>query len=202
MNILAIESSSDICSAALFVGNKLIDIMEADIPRSHSKLLPEYLNKLIHNSGEEINAIALSIGPGSFTGLRIGTSLAKGIANARGIAIIPVPTIKTIKYQFQNNGKHCICLYSYGSYLFKQDYEDSTEVGNPEFVKFDQLDSDSVYYGSGLSNFDWSGKNYIDKKLSARWVGELAIKNFDFWCISDLNLIKPNYITNFNFNKR
>lgn len=202
MNILAIESSSDICSAALFVGNKLVDIMETDVPRSHSRQLPIYLNKLIHITNNEIDAIALSIGPGSFTGLRIGTSLAKGIANARGAAIIPVPTIRTIKYQLQEHGNHCICLYSYGSYLFKQDYVDSTEVGNPEFVKFDQLDSDSVYYGSGLSNFDWSGKNYIDKKLSSRWVGELAIKNFDHWRISDLNLIKPNYITNFNFSKK
>ena len=96
MNCIAIETSTNICSVALFREKKIINIKEINKPRSHSTELGIMINNLLEQSKVEIEIldfIALSSGPGSFTGLRIGSSLAKGIAYSLGIPIVMVPTL-------------------------------------------------------------------------------------------------------------
>ena len=96
MNIIAIESSSSICGAALFIDDKLVEIDEINKPFIHGTKLPAIINKLVNNNFCEIrklNAIAVSSGPGSYTGLRIGMNLSRGLAASLNIPIIPVPTL-------------------------------------------------------------------------------------------------------------
>jgi len=93
--ILNIETSSDICSVALGKGEKTLDILESREERDHARVLTLLINKILKNNKLEtsdLHAVAVSKGPGSYTGLRIGVSTAKGLAYGLNIPLIAVST--------------------------------------------------------------------------------------------------------------
>ena len=100
--ILGIETSGSVCSASLSLNGQLIGENSLRIKHAHSRILARLVEQLLANSGigfEALSALALSAGPGSFTGLRIGYSLAKGIAHARRLPLIEVPTLDILAFQ-------------------------------------------------------------------------------------------------------
>jgi tRNA threonylcarbamoyladenosine biosynthesis protein TsaB len=102
MNILAFDSSSHILSVALETETQLLH-EEIDKVYGHSEYLMECADGLCKTAGirpADLNLVACMKGPGSFTGLRIGFSAAKGIALAMGIPLIAVPTLDCIAYPF------------------------------------------------------------------------------------------------------
>ena len=124
MNILAIETSTNICSVALFINSKLIDIISSEESRSHNKNLGVFIKNILINNNidiSDLNALAVSSGPGSFTGLRIGFSLLKGISLATGLPIIPTPTLYAIEHSIQNNDKHIIGIHSHSKKIYIQE---------------------------------------------------------------------------------
>jgi tRNA threonylcarbamoyladenosine biosynthesis protein TsaB len=103
MVILGIETSSSVCGLALSDANeegvKPIAQIGLNIPNAHSEKIMTLLDALLQNAGldkKNIRGIAVSIGPGSFTGLRIGLSTAKGLAFGLEIPVIGVPTLDVI----------------------------------------------------------------------------------------------------------
>jgi tRNA threonylcarbamoyladenosine biosynthesis protein TsaB len=97
--ILALETSSTICSVALFKNEQLLGISELQIEKSHSSHITVLTEQLLYNcqvSFKELSAIALSGGPGSYTGLRIGSSTAKGLCYALDIPLISVSTLHAL----------------------------------------------------------------------------------------------------------
>jgi len=106
--LTAIETTGDSCSVALFDDNELLAEFSAELPKEHDRLLASFVRGMLRTVGkgpEEIEAIALSIGPGSFTGIRIGASFAVGFALARGVPIIPVSTLDAIAWSARSIGK-------------------------------------------------------------------------------------------------
>ena len=100
MNIIAIETATDICGIALIKNGKCIEKVEKQIPKKHAEQLPLYYETLISPSTYnklKINAVAVSIGPGSFTGLRVGLGFAKGLAYAKEKPKNPIQNINTIE---------------------------------------------------------------------------------------------------------
>ncbi len=95
MNFLSIETSTDICSVSLFYNSK-VKTLKKDGVKEHSKYLPIFTKRLISGIENEIKYIALSTGPGSFSGLKIGSSFSKGLANALNIPILPIETFDGI----------------------------------------------------------------------------------------------------------
>ncbi|MFQ6610730.1 MAG: tRNA (adenosine(37)-N6)-threonylcarbamoyltransferase complex dimerization subunit type 1 TsaB, partial [Fidelibacterota bacterium] len=85
MNILSIESSSDVCGVSVMSQDKISYFEEITKSKIHSEKLPQLIHAAIQNYQNSLSAIAISIGPGSYTGLRIGISLAKGLAFALGL---------------------------------------------------------------------------------------------------------------------
>ena len=95
MKILAIESSGLVASAAIVTEDTLLAEYTVNFKKTHSQTLLPMVEEIVSMVGmelKEIDAIAVSAGPGSFTGLRIGSATAKGLGLARGKPIIPVPT--------------------------------------------------------------------------------------------------------------
>jgi tRNA threonylcarbamoyladenosine biosynthesis protein TsaB len=102
MNILAFDSSSNILSVALETGTKILH-EEIDRVHGHSEYLMECADGLFKTAGirpADLSLVVCMKGPGSFTGLRIGFSTAKGIALALGIPLIAVPTLDCLAYPF------------------------------------------------------------------------------------------------------
>lgn len=100
MTILCIETSTSVCSAAICKDGSLIKQCISYEGSNHAKLLPLYIEELLafaRSQKMRIEAVALSEGPGSYTGLRIGTSTAKGLCYGLNIPLIPVPTLEVLK---------------------------------------------------------------------------------------------------------
>lgn len=99
--ILHIETATDICSVALSEGDQQLSLVESGPDRSHATLLNKYIRQVYAESGKEISrtdAVAISKGPGSYTGLRIGVSTAKGLAYALEIPLIALGTLDNMAH--------------------------------------------------------------------------------------------------------
>ena len=97
--ILHIETSTDVCSVALSQDGLCIDERVETNGPSHAQVLPAFVEEMISfadNHAIPLDAVAVSSGPGSYTGLRIGTSTAKGICYGRNIPLIAIPTLKIL----------------------------------------------------------------------------------------------------------
>ena len=102
MKILAIETSTRAASVAVGFDGKIFAESLRESPQSFSETLMPQVEEVIKISGafENLDAVAVSIGPGSFTGLRIGLATAKALAYAWKIKIIGVPTLHALSYNF------------------------------------------------------------------------------------------------------
>ncbi|HTN69122.1 MAG TPA: tRNA (adenosine(37)-N6)-threonylcarbamoyltransferase complex dimerization subunit type 1 TsaB [Dysgonamonadaceae bacterium] len=97
MNILHIETATHVCSCALSCNGELVFNRESYEPQSHATLLGVFVEEAVkfsHKKDIQIHAVSVSSGPGSYTGLRIGVSEAKGIAYGLDAKLIALPTLE------------------------------------------------------------------------------------------------------------
>ena len=100
--ILGIETAASICSVALVNDGNLLAIRESVGVREHSAALTGFIAEVFLEAGlnyQDVDAIAVSMGPGSYTGLRIGVSTAKGLSYALDKPIIAIDTLKALAWQ-------------------------------------------------------------------------------------------------------
>lgn len=111
MKILALDSSGLVASAAIVEDDITVAEYTMNHKKTHSQTLLPMLDELKRMTGLELNtidAIAIAAGPGSFTGLRIGSATAKGLGLALDIPIIPVPTVAALAYNLYGSS-HLVC---------------------------------------------------------------------------------------------
>ena len=200
MNIVAIDTSTDWCGISLFIDGKCKELIEKYIPKKHSENLPLFFESLINKSDlkkNRLDAIAVSIGPGSFTGLRIGLGFSKGLAYALNKPIVPVQTLDVIGNHpdvVYNN--FLVLLYSHRNIVFKQKFLNKKSEGRPEACKFDEINLNNKIVQYGCNNLLGS-RSYKEIYPSAEVVGELALRNFDLWKIDKPHSLTSNYISPF-----
>jgi tRNA threonylcarbamoyladenosine biosynthesis protein TsaB len=93
--IICLETATNLCSVALIDNAGLVSLKESDELKSHASLLTVFAEEILKNQGmkaSDLDAVAVSKGPGSYTGLRIGVSVAKGIAYGASIPLIGIET--------------------------------------------------------------------------------------------------------------
>ncbi len=99
-NILLIETATKVCSVGLAQGNKIVALREDQTMQySHSSLLTSFIDEVVKEAGigfHQLDAVAVSMGPGSYTGLRIGVSAAKGLCYALDIPLIAINTLHSL----------------------------------------------------------------------------------------------------------
>lgn len=169
--ILGLETTTNICSAALWDGQQLLtEVTEA--ARSHSKTLLPMIERLLQQAQCTMSAvdfIACARGPGSFTGVRIGVGVAKGLAFGQDIAIIPVSPLQAIAYQVmqseQANAVTAIIDARMGE-LYIADYQNQN--GLPVLQGQERLgDIDSPHVGRQVfagTGVDAYRQQLVDKK--------------------------------------
>lgn len=99
MKLLAIETATQAGGAALLDGDRVVAEYTLNVRDTHSERLMPAVDRLLSDSGwdlDRLEGLAVSVGPGSFTGLRIGVSTAKGLAAALGIPVAAVPTLDAL----------------------------------------------------------------------------------------------------------
>ena len=99
MTILSIDTATKICSAALWQDGKVIEHKINNEDGNHARLLPVFIDELLHIARDKnikIDAVAISEGPGSYTGLRIGAGTAKGLCYGLDVPLIPIYTTEVL----------------------------------------------------------------------------------------------------------
>lgn len=113
--ILSIETATTVGSVALHQDGKLLGSYELHIDKSHSAAITQLIEHLVNMSGgtmQDLTGVALSKGPGSYTGLRIGTSTAKGLCYGLDIPLIAINTLEAMAFhvsRFIQNPKSLLC---------------------------------------------------------------------------------------------
>ncbi|MBR4994245.1 MAG: tRNA (adenosine(37)-N6)-threonylcarbamoyltransferase complex dimerization subunit type 1 TsaB [Lachnospiraceae bacterium] len=179
MKILALDSSGLVASVAVLDGDVIQSEYTMNYKKTHSQtLLPmlEAVKKLTDLDLSTIDAIAVAAGPGSFTGLRIGSATAKGLGLALNTPIIPVPTLEGLAYIFYGSDK-VICpimdarrnqvytgLYSFdknGSIYDMMTIKEQCASDIEDLIKeINKLDRDVIFLGDGVPVF----KEIIEEK--------------------------------------
>lgn len=112
--LLAIETTTEICSVALGDDDQCIALLENDKENSHAEKIMLFVDEALRQAKIEssaLDAVIISEGPGSYTGLRIGASSAKGLCYALDIPLIAVSTLQSMAWgareKFPNNNQYC-----------------------------------------------------------------------------------------------
>ncbi|WP_304517218.1 tRNA (adenosine(37)-N6)-threonylcarbamoyltransferase complex dimerization subunit type 1 TsaB [Cecembia rubra] len=215
--ILSIETSTSVCSLALHDSGNLVGVVELHQDNVHSQKLMLLIEDLMNRSGfksENLKAVAVSSGPGSYTGLRIGVSVAKGFAFAHDIPLIAVDTLlalaKRVVPLVNSSGKIVPMLDARRMevYTAVYDYQLNTieklsprviEEGNP-FL--DYLNQGQVYFlGDGVeklrSLLEHPSSVLLKWGPSALTLGELAFDKYQREEFEDLAYFEPNYLKDF-----
>lgn len=165
MKILALDSSGLVASVAVVEEENMIAEYTVNYKKTHSQTLLPMLDeivKMIELDLKTIDAIAIASGPGSFTGLRIGSATAKGLALALKKPIISIPTVEGLAYNLYGTDK-IICpimdarrnqVYT-GLYRFEEEQfvviENQMAIGMEEIIeKINQLEQPVIFLGDGV----------------------------------------------------
>lgn len=101
-NIILIETSTELCSTAMASEGKIISYRESDRPRTHASLTAVFIDEMLRETGLKVQdcaAVCVSMGPGSYTGLRVGVSTAKGLCFGAGIPLLATGTLDALVWQ-------------------------------------------------------------------------------------------------------
>lgn len=203
--ILAIETSSNVCGISLVENGKIISNLDEPCHRKHNERLPLLVKSMLKNKANRmdyIKAIAINIGPGSFTGLRIGLGFAKGIAYSKEIPIIPVPSMLALAFSLRKYSPQNGIMSSHADKVFYQTFkwEDSLpiETSPPESGTF------SNYIKSLKNGFQSNCSDMIPGDIalrealpSAKNIGLLASIFNDKWRVKKPFDLAPNYVDGF-----
>ncbi len=113
--MLHIETATQSCSVVISAGEQVLAVRETHIDRSHASVLTVFIEQLFRETklqAADLDAITVSMGPGSYTGLRIGVSTAKGLAYGSRIPLIAVSTLKSMAAGVVSGHEDLINRYS------------------------------------------------------------------------------------------
>ena len=217
--ILALETSSKICSVALFKDQNLLSIREEGGSYSHAEKLGIFIEEVMSEAQVEmknISAVAVSKGPGSYTGLRIGTSTAKGICYALDVPLISVSTLQSMAYMLKNSAEFpgsvlCPMMDARRMEVYTAVFDrelkvlkdTSASIITESFMQEFMNETQVVFFGDGsekAKDFLKNQKNVVfsDKGLpSAEGVGALSFEKFLHGDFEDVAYFEPFYLKNF-----
>ncbi len=217
--ILSIETATPKCSIALHADGSLLSRLALHKGQSHSTYLSPAINALIELCDlkmTDLSAIALSKGPGSYTGLRIGTSTAKGLCYALDTPLISVNTLEVLVQAVKNEPVKYFCpmLDARRMEVYSAIYhQDLRPIKPTNAVILDDhsyreiLDDGRVlFFGDGSNKFRDIVKHpnaqfMADIEPDAQQLGELALQKFKDKNFEDLAYFEPYYLKEFRATK-
>lgn len=217
--ILHIETSTKVCSVALSCNGNLKFFKESnDDAYAHGEQLTVYIQEVLAESGispKELAAVSVTSGPGSYTGLRIGVSVAKGLCYALSIPLISIDSLlnlAVIAAEKHSNSTLCPMIDARRLEVYNAIY--TPELTYLKEISADILDENSyssfepfVYFGDGASKMEelWNGRNStIDHSIicSAKGHAKIAYSKFCNSEFEDVAYFEPFYLKDFQGGKK
>lgn len=217
--ILNIETSTDVCSVAVSRDGTCIFNREDYSGPNHAVKLGVFVDEAlsyIDNRSIPLDAVAVSCGPGSYTGLRIGVSMAKGICYGRGVKLVAVPTLELLavpvllEHDIEEDALLCPMLDARRMEVYAGVYDRALNEVRP--VQADVVDADTYreyldkgkvyFFGNGAYKcIDAIGNGNArlikDVKPLARYMFPLAEKRINQGRIEDVAYFVPFYLKDF-----
>ncbi len=220
--ILCIDTATDICTVTVFEDEQSLIFRDSGEERSHAVQLGVFINEILEEiclSVADLDAIAISKGPGSYTGLRIGVSMAKGLCYAQGIPLISVSTLHAMCYGVSQSfiDEHKLKNFYFCPMLDARRMEVYTALYDPDYLPVyeisakildensfnDTLDQKPViFFGNGAGKFRevTSHKNalfYDDFRHTSRNMRDIAFSKFENKDFEDVAYFEPFYLKDF-----
>lgn len=213
--ILCLETATTNCSVGIAINGKIVSLKEDNSKSySHAEKLHLFINEALEEAGitiADLDAIAISKGPGSYTGLRIGVSAAKGLCFSLDIPLISVPTLDLLAYKLKGKTGIFISMldarrmevYSsvYDSKI-NQIRETKAEVLDEQsFIEY--LEQSQVHFiGNGVAKFEdicthTNAVFHKQKFPSAQEMAEIAELKYQKSDIEDVAYFEPYYLKDF-----
>jgi tRNA threonylcarbamoyladenosine biosynthesis protein TsaB len=217
--VLAIETATKVCSVALIEDGSLLGEATLNVPQVHVERLVISINDMLTNLHMDyagLDAVAVSNGPGSFTGLRIGLSVAKGIVFAGDKKLIAVPTLDAIAFKFRHFADSRVVVavlharaeeFYYAAYRIEgATLQRLGAYAAADADKItDEFDRKTIFVGEGAGGFaaseavrkKFGSENFKVIPASASEVALLAEDKFKSGEFSDLRSLAPLYVKDF-----
>ena len=206
--LLAIDTSTTIIGIAAFDGTGLLSEYSWDSQRNHTAQLVPQIDTMLRRSGRvagDIQAVAIAIGPGSWSGLRVGLSAAKGIAIARDLPLIGIGTLDVLAYQYGRAGQRVVPLIRLGRERFATT---DPAGGPPRNITLAVLAAESGVATLFCGDIDREVQSVLTAQLGKRarfpspaallrrpgYLAELAWQRFLADESSDLTTLEPIYL--------
>lgn len=213
--ILNLETATKNCSVSLAKNGELIALNElTDINYSHAEKLHPFIQKTLADAGLSINtidAVAVSKGPGSYTGLRIGVSTAKGLCFAINKPLIAIETLQSLASSISVDEGYIVPMLDARrmevySAIYTTDYSQTREI-KAEIISetsfLDDLQKNKVYFlGDGAEKcktiITHENAVFIDDKFpSAKEMASLSFKKYQEKTFEDVAYFEPFYLKDF-----
>ena len=220
--ILSIETSTDVCSVSLSENGKVIFAHVGEEPNMHASNLTVFIKDLLTRAKigfNELSAIAVSKGPGSYTGLRIGVSVAKGLCYALDIPLIGNNTLEALMYGYRSNFEKSTepslllpMIDARRKEVYTAVYDENGGILRPtEALIVDENSFDNYIaqgytlklFGSGADKFDdmFSGNSKVsiipNFEALAEFQNEISFARFEMKDFEDVAYFEPFYLKDF-----
>ena len=210
--ILNLETSSKNCSVSLSSTWKLLSHFELeDNKYRHSELLTSTIQDILSNEKlnvKDLDAISIGVGPGSFTGLRIGFSVAKGLCYPHKIKLIGISTLKILANSLDSKSNNIIALINdKGNYFYLSKYNSELDELIPPRIEFIDheflnkiIDNSTTIVVNDSSSYHFIDKilnkkvNLIKNVISSSNMTSLSQKSFNNNEFEDIAYAEPVYV--------
>lgn len=219
--ILSLETASTNCSVSIYDGEVLLALREDPSPSyTHGELLHVFMDEALQEAGlqwADLEAVAVSKGPGSYTGLRIGVASAKGLCFALGIPLIAVETLKSMAFQFKDTAGGVIIpmLDARRMEAYVAVYDAKYNQIGPTRAEIISADSFSKWTEKGPVHLLGNGAEKCRAVLThphfhfhtelfpgSREIGLLAADRFEKGLFEDVAYFEPFYLKDFILQKK
>jgi tRNA threonylcarbamoyladenosine biosynthesis protein TsaB len=218
-NILAIDTSSAWCSVALSLDDQLPELRHEAVSAGASQLLLPWIESLLNDAKiklKDLDVIAVGIGPGAFTGVRLGVAAVQGLAISNNLPVIPVSSLDAIASQLiqtpafqKTNSKHfVIAIDARMDEVYWARYETQHEllpkrIGDIHLTKPEEIVLEGIDYfaGSAINQYrerlpSFSGGLDAEITISALGLIECAKHLFAKGRQQDVHQLEPLYVRN------
>ncbi len=220
--ILCIDTATDVCTISVYSNNQCLIYRDSGEERSHAIQLGVFIDEVLKEISlniEDLDAIAISKGPGSYTGLRIGVSMAKGLCYAKDIPLISVCTLQSMCYGVSDSfiEEHHLKDFYYCPMLDARRMEVYTAQYSSDYLSVNDieakiLDENSfndllskkpvIFFGNGAEKSKQVIKHknalYCDNFLyTSRNMRDIAFSKFENRDFEDVAYFEPFYLKDF-----